>query len=218
MTAPLIVLAVFALLAGFVGVHPDFPILGGIFSPNGNPFHNFVGGTLLAHPESIPFNIFPVLVSFAVALGGLYVGYRVYWVNPLKAGQPDPMVARLGSFYPTLKNKYYFDELYGRIFVTPLQWFARNVAYEFFDKGVIDGFLHLIGRVFTWVGDLLKNLNLWLIDGVGDGIPILIARFGGWIRWIQSGQVQQYMLLVIIAALIIGIVFALSTGALQAAP
>ncbi len=99
----------------------------------------------------------------------------------------------------------------------PSQWFAKKVAYEFIDKGIIDGFLSLIARVFTWIGDLLKVLNLWLIDGVGDGIPILIARFGGWFRWIQSGSVQQYMLLVIIAALLIGIIFALSTGVLQAA-
>ena len=124
----------------------------------------------------------------------------------------------LGSIYPTLQNRYYFDELYGIIFVRPMQWFAKNVAYEFIDKGVIDGILHLIARVFTWIGDLLKNLNLWLIDGVGDGIPELIGKFGGWFRWIQSGSVQQYMLLAAIAALLISIVFALSTGVLHAAP
>ncbi len=119
--------------------------------------------------------------------------------------------------HTTLKNKYYIDELYGTIFVRPSQWFAQKVAYEFIDKGIIDGFLSLIARVFTWIGDLLKVLNLWLIDGVGDGIPRLIARFGGWFRWIQSGSVQQYMLLAIMAVLLIGIIFALSTGVLQAA-
>jgi NADH-quinone oxidoreductase subunit L len=218
MTLPLIILAVFAVVAGYVGVHPDFPLLGAIFAPDGNPFHHFVGGTLLTEPESIPFNIFPVLVSFAVALGGLYAGYWMYWRKPLAAGQPDPLIAMLGDFHSTLKNKYYFDELYGRVFVAPFQWFAKNVAYEFIDLGIIDGTLHLIGRVFTWIGDLFKNLNLWLIDGVGDGIPELIGRFGGWIRWLQSGSVQQYMLLAAIAAIIVGIIFALSTGVLQAAP
>jgi NADH:ubiquinone oxidoreductase subunit 5 (subunit L)/multisubunit Na+/H+ antiporter MnhA subunit len=124
----------------------------------------------------------------------------------------------LGDFHTTLKNKYYFDELYGRIFVAPSQWFAKSVAYEFIDLGIIDGTLHLTGRIFTWIGDLLKNLNLWLIDGVGDGIPELIGKFGGWIRWLQSGSVQQYMLFAAIAVLILSIIFALSTGVLQAAP
>ncbi|MFN8448627.1 MAG: NADH-quinone oxidoreductase subunit L [Anaerolineae bacterium] len=218
MTLPLIILAAFAVVAGYAGVHPDFPLFGAIFAPNGNPFHHFVGATLVSEPESIAFNIFPVLVSFTVALGGLYAGYLMYWRKPLVAGEPDPMIAILGNYHTTLKNKYYFDELYGRVFVAPSQWFAKTVAYEFIDKGIIDGTLHLIGRVFTWIGDLLKNLNLWLIDGVGDGIPELIAKFGGWIRWLQSGSVQQYMLFVAIAALIVSIIFALSTGVLQAAP
>lgn len=218
MTFPLIVLAFFAIFAGYVGVHPNFPLLGAIFSSGGNPFHDFVGGTLIEHPETIPFNIFPVLVSFAVALGGLYAGYVVYWRKPLVAGEADPMVARLGSLYPTLKNKYYIDEFYIRTLVRPSQWISKNIAYEFIDKGIIDGFLHLVARTFTWIGDLLKTLNLWLIDGVGDGLPVLIEKFGGWFRWVQTGRVQQYMLLVMVAVLIIAIAFALSTGVLQAAP
>ena len=214
-----IVLAVFAFGAGFVGVGPQFPILGSIFSPHGySPFEHFVGGTLMVEPEALGFNLFPVLVSFAVSLGGLYVGYLMYWKKPLVAGEADPLVEMLGSVYPAMQHRYYFDELYGTIIIRPFQWFAKNVAYEFIDKGIIDGTLHLIARVFTWIGDLLKNLNLWLIDGVGDGIPELIGKFGRWFRWIQSGSVQQYMLLAAIGALLIGIIFALSTGVLHAAP
>lgn len=218
MTLPLVVLAFFAIFAGFVGVHPDFPILGGLFSGAGNPFHDFVGATLINHPEGIPFNPFPVLVSFAVALGGLAVGWWMYWRVPLQAGQPDPLVSILGPIHTTLRNKYYFDELNDILFVRPSVWFARAVAYEFIDRGIIDGFLHLIARVATWIGDFIKMLNLWLIDGVGDGIPELIARTGIWFRRLQTGRVQQYMLLLALAVILIGIIFALSTGVLQAAP
>ncbi|MDX2163285.1 MAG: proton-conducting transporter membrane subunit [bacterium] len=219
MTLPLIILSVFAIIAGFVGVHPDFPILGGIFSANGNPFFNLVTLSLVEKPPKIDFNIIPVLFSFGIALGGLWLGYLVYGRKPLTAGQPDPMIDALGSsVHNTLKNKYYFDELYTALLVKPSQWFSRNVSYLFLDKGVIDGFLHLIGRAFTWFGDMLKVVNAWLIDGVGDGVPELFVRFGAWARNIQTGRVQQYMLLIIVVALIIGIVFAVSTGTLQASP
>ncbi len=216
MTLPLIILAFFALFAGFVGVHPDFPIFGAIFSPEGIPFKNFLGPTLVEKPPSVPFNIVAPLVSFLVALGGLGLGYLMYGVRPLKAGQEDPMVKILGPVYGVLKNKYYFDELYDVVFVRPSQWFAREVAYNFLDRGVIDGTLHLIGRVATWIGDLIKMLNLWLIDGVGDGVPELVQRFGSYFRRIQTGRVQEYMLIVAIVALVIGIIFALSSGVLQA--
>jgi NADH-quinone oxidoreductase subunit L len=217
MTFPLIILAFFAITAGFVGVPTEFPLLGGIFSPEHNAFHHFVGPTLLVEPETPPFNWVPLLTSFVVALGGLAVGYLMYWRKPLQAGEPDPLIGILGTnLHTTLKNKYYIDEIYTRVFIQPSQWFSRVVVSEFIDRGIIDGFLHLIARVGTWIGDFLKLLNTWLIDGVGDGIPELVAMFGAWFRRIQTGRVQQYLLLVAVAALLIAIVFIVSSGAVAA--
>ena len=219
MTLPLIILAFFALAAGFVGVPPDFPLFGAIFSPQTNPFFDFVKYTLLTElqPEKPLFNWIPVLTSFVVALGGLYLGYRMYWRKPLQAGEEDPLVSILGRpLHTTLRNRYYIDELYHVALIVPAQWLAR-IAGDVLDRGVIDGVLMLIARVFTWIGDLFKVLNTWLIDGVGDGIPRLTGQFGNRIRRIQTGQAQQYLLIVVIAALVIGIIFAVSSGLLQAA-
>jgi NADH-quinone oxidoreductase subunit L len=216
MTLPLIILAFFAIVAGFVGVHPDFPLFGAIFSPEHNWFHHFVGPTLIAEPPPIAFSLIPVLFSFAVALGGLYVGYQMYWRKPLAAGEPDPLVAWLGNLYPVLKNKYYLDEFYGRAFVQPSQWFSQVAVSQFLDRRIIDGILHSTGRVGTWIGEFFKSLNTWLIDGVGDGIPELIAVFGVWFRRIQTGKAQQYLLLAALAAILIALVFAVSSGILAA--
>ena len=164
------------------------------------------------HAKAPPFHIVPVATSFIVALLGLWLGYLVYWRKPLKAGQADPMENFLGPLHPILQNRYYLDEVYIAVFVKPSQWLARQVAV-FLDRGIIDAILHVIARIFTWLGDLIKVLNLWLIDGVGDGIPIAIFNFGGWLRRMQSGRVQQYLLLVLAAAVVIGVVLVLSSGA-----
>ena len=229
MTLPLIILTFFALGAGFVGVPSDFPLLNAIFSPEYNPFHHLIIEALPLpeataayaslpdyHPKAPPFNIVPVATSVLVALLGLWLGWLIYWRKPLKAGEKDPMESALGAMYPILQNRYYLDDLYERVFVKPSQWLGFQVI-AFLDKGLIDAFLHVIGRVFTWLGDLVKVLNLWLIDGVGDGIPIAIFNFGGWLRRMQTGRVQQYMLLALVAAVLIGIVLALSSGAVIAA-
>jgi len=47
MTGPLVVLSVFAIGYGWVGIPEHFPLLGGIVP---NWFHEFVGGTLAEHP------------------------------------------------------------------------------------------------------------------------------------------------------------------------
>ena len=226
MTLPLIILAVFAIGAGFVGVPSDFPVLGPIFSPKYNSFHHLIIEALPPteataafaslpdyHPHAPPFNIVPVATSVIVALLGLWLGWMTYWRKPLRAGDPDPMVKALGPLHPILQNRYYLDELYIWLFVRPSQWLAAAVI-ALLDRGIIDSLLHVIGRVFTWLGDLVKALNLWLIDGVGDGIPIAIFSFGGWLRRMQTGRVQQYLLLVLAAAVVIGFILALSSGAI----
>lgn len=214
MQLPLVILAVFAIFAGFVGVPTDFPILGDIFSPNGIVFKEFVKYSLIAElrADAPPFDWIPVMTSFVVALGGLGLGYLMYGRNPLKAGQPDPLVKTLGPVHSLLQNKYYFDELYHLVLVKPAQAVSAFIS-DMVDRGVIDGILHTIGRVSRWLGDLLKTLNLWLIDGFGDGIPMGIAKFGGWFRRIQTGRVQNYILLAALFAIIIGMVFAASAGA-----
>ncbi len=224
MQLPLIILAFFAIFAGYVGVPPDFPIFGWIYSnilgTDVNPFFEYVKYSLLVEiqPPKPPFNPIPVLTSFGVALGGLYAGWLMYGRKPLKAGEPDPLTLIISpSIYNALKNKYYFDELYEVAFVRPSQWFSRVVVSEFVDKGMIDGFIHLIARVGNFIGDLLKVFNLWLIDGVGDGIPEGIGRFGLWFRRMQTGRIQQYLLLTAAAVIVIVIVFIVSTGLLQAA-
>ncbi|MDQ7024237.1 MAG: proton-conducting transporter membrane subunit [Anaerolineae bacterium] len=223
MQAPLIVLAFFAIVAGFIGVPPDFPILGSIFSPEHNFFHNLVvytlpamanGGAEVFHVEAPPVRFFPVFMSVLVALGGLFVGWLMYWRKPLKAGQADPLIRIVGeNVYTTLQRRYYMDDLYDWLFVRPFRWVGINVI-KLIDKGFIDGVLHKIAAIFIWIGDFIKTLNAWLIDGVGDGIPKAIFGFGGWMRRTQSGRVQQYLLIVLLAMIAIGILFALSAGAL----
>ncbi len=210
MTAPLVVLAFFALVTGFVGVHPDFPILGAILSPGeSSPFHEFVGGTLLEHPEALPFNPTAVATSVVVALGGLALGWWVYVVRGYKeATQPDPVQGVLGGWlYSILVNKYYFDELYEAIFIKPAEWFAEKVAYLFIDRGIIDGILHGIGRIAIWIGYLFRSFNTEVVDGVGDGIPMGIGEFGAWFREIQTGKIQQYLLMALVSIIVIGAIF-----------
>lgn len=221
MQLPLIVLSFFALFAGFVGVPTDFPILGSIFSPDHSFFHHWVIYALphneVFHVDAPPFNWIPLLTSFAVALGGIWLGWRMYWRKPLQVGQEDPLINILGrSVYTTLQRRYYIDELYGVLFVAPAKWVAKQVNV-FVDKGLIDGFLHFVARAFTWLGDLFKVLNKWLIDGVGDGIPRAIYDLGGWLRGAQTGRVQQYLLAVLITILVIGLFFALTAGGAVAA-
>jgi NADH-quinone oxidoreductase subunit L len=190
MTLPLIMLAIFALAVGWLGIPDDFPILGGILP---NWFHEFVGGTLLEHPHAPAFNIVPLLTSLVVALGGLGLGWLVY--REIKAGDRDPLEKPLGAIYGVLKNKYYFDELYDRMFVRPAYWFAETFTARWLDRGLIDGILHAIGKFSLRLGSFLRNsFDLPIVNGLADRISQIVRRSGFVARIAQTGQVQGYLL------------------------
>ncbi len=197
MTTPLIVLSVFAIAYGWVGIPEHFPLLGGL-APNW--FHEFVGSTLAEHPETLEFNVVPLLTSLVVALGGLFFGWLAY--RNVKSVSDDKLQI------PLLKNKYYFDEAYDFLFVKPAYWFAENFVYKFLDKGVIDGILHIFGPVTDGIGSIIRNyIDLPVINRfIGDGSADVTYWFGGKLRAIQTGRVQQYLMLALVTFIIIGAV------------
>ncbi len=209
MQFPLLVLAFFALTAGWVGINGEFPVLEWITGGN-NFFHDFVGGTLLHHPEGLPFNWIPVLASLTAFGVGFAGAYYLYGRNPLKQGEQDPMIGILGEgTWAAIQNRLNIDNVWLQIFYVPSEWFARKVAYRAIDKETIDGTLESIAEAFIFIGEFIKNFNLVFIDGVSDGIPMLIGKFSGWFRNIQSGRVQQYLLFSAFILLAIGTFFVL---------
>jgi len=202
MTLPLVILAVFAVGYGWVGIPEHFPGLGGLLP---NWFHGFVGATLLEEPGVLPFNWWPLVTSLVVALGGLGLGWLVY--KDVKAGQRDPLENPLGAIYPFLKNKWYFDEFYAYFVVKPMNWVCE-VFTPWMDRSVIDGILHSVARVALFIGGFLRNrIDKPIINElIGDRTADLFWN-GQNIRFIQTGRIQSYLIgsvgvLIVIAALL----------------
>jgi len=185
MTTPLVVLAIFAISYGWVGIPEHFPVLGGLIP---NWFHEFVGGTLAEHPKAVEFSWVPLGTSLLVALGGLFLGWFVY--RNVNSVEQD----RLQIHW--LKNKWYFDEAYAFLFVKPAYWVSETLVYKWMDKGLIDGILHTFGKVTAWLGKFFRDkIDLPIINEFfGDDTARLAQWFGGRIRPVQTGRIQQYML------------------------
>jgi NADH-quinone oxidoreductase subunit L len=190
MTAPLVVLAIFAVGAGWVGIPAGFL---GLDLPIPNWFHEFVGGTLLEHPPTLPFNWVPLLTSVCVAGGGLLFGWLVY--RRVRAGQADPLEKPLGFLYTAWRRKYWFDEAYDLLLVRPFYWFAETFAYRWIDRGLIDGILHGVAAIALRVGAFLRRyIDLPVVNGFGDLVGEGTKRAGREFRLIQTGRVQQYLI------------------------
>jgi len=202
MTAPLVVLAVFAVSAGWVGIPKGFPLLGGLIP---NWFHEFVGSMLHLEHEAEHGSVIPLLTSLVVALGGLLLGWLVY--RNIPAGAKDPM-EKLGILYKVFKYKYGIDELYQDVFIRPAVWISEVFSYKIVDKLILDGIIEGIGKAALGFGSALrKYFDLPVINkGLTDGSSMAVRKSGEAIRPVQSGRVQDYMLVAVALVVITGLV------------
>ncbi len=207
MQAPLMVLAVFATVLGLIGVPEDFPILGPILGSN--PFHHYIGEMLAltgAHPVALPVNWLVLGISLTLAVGGLAAGWLIYGRKPLAAGQPDPLRARLGPVYTVLENRYYVDEFYQATVIRFSLWLSEVFA-AIDSRWVIDPFVNLVGRAGAALAEILSRADSSVLDGAVNGVGKLVRAGGRGLRQVQTGQVQDYLLVLVTTVLLLLAVF-----------
>lgn len=141
MTTPLLILAVFSVLTGYLGI-PSF--LEPVFS---------TGQEAAAQHGSDGFMI--MLAATTMGLLGIASAYYVYVLNP---HLPDRLAGGLKSLYHASLNKWYVDELYDHLFVRPTLKVASEL-WKRVDVEVIDGAVNGIARAIAWGGWLLRLIQ-----------------------------------------------------------
>jgi NADH-quinone oxidoreductase subunit L len=167
MTVPLVVLAVLSLVGGWVGLphgvlwgnRIDHYLQPSLATAHGGD-HHLAGGVVLLL----------TLLATAIALTSIWVAYTMYLKSP---GMADRVQERVGGFFDVLWNKYYVDEIYDAVILTPYTELSRLV----------------------W-----QVLDVRGIDGAVNGVARIAASTGDWLRRLQTGNVQSYALVMLVGA------------------
>ena len=138
MTVPLMILAFFAIFAGFVGAP---------FMHNGYASYVFYGA-----PHHAEANFFVMGLSTVLALAGIVLAYFMY---QKKSIDPAKIAKASGPIYGILSNRFYVDEFYQWIFDVVVMGFSY--ACKWVDTYIIDGFLDCIANATKWVGKTLRK-------------------------------------------------------------
>jgi len=177
MTIPLWSLGILATIGGALGI-PEF--LGSVFT-HGEAQTNLLHGWLhsvtadveMAMGHSTEWTL--MLISIILAVGGLYVAYRMYGSGAIV--ESDTAFAnRFGALYQTWKEKYRLDELYEGVVVNPL--------VKFSDRG-------------------LARFDMKIVDGVVNTVGGVVRLFGSVFRYIQTGVASSYALALVLGVIIV---------------
>jgi NADH-quinone oxidoreductase subunit L len=123
-------------------------------------------------------------VSLAVALGGIFVAYYVYVLNP---GSADRYAKSLGGIYRAIANKFYVDEAYDAAIVHPLEQGSRAVLLHGIEDVVVQG-------------------------GVSAAVAST-RTVGGVLRLLQSGNIRSYAVYTLLGAIVfLGVMVASGGG------
>lgn len=147
MTTPLIILAIFAAIAGFVGIP----------SKHGNLFSNFLGPVFGFEHDSASSITNLMLMAIAVVAAG--VGFLIAWLMYYKKSiNPEKVAERVSGLYRLLFNKYYVDEVYDAILVNPIKRFAE-ILWRAFDDKVVDGAVNGVASLVEWSSGIVRRIQ-----------------------------------------------------------
>ncbi len=143
-----------------------------------------------------------------VSLGGLALGYYAYRGFDSAAAQ-DPAKRVTGAWYwNLLQNRYKIDQFYDLVFVKTGHWLSDVLTYRWIDKKVIDGFIEGVAKGTMNVGAAVRRwIDVRVVNWLADHIGIGVRASSRELRQVQTGRIQQYMLLAVLLVVIVGAVF-----------
>lgn len=190
MTVPLIILAVLSIFGGFIGIPallhiPSFPF---------DLYHWLEPVTGSPHAEAVAANhtleAILMIGSVVIALIGIGLATMMYLKRPEMA---EKMAASFPRLHNLLYRKYYVDEIYDATVVQPIKNLCLFLSS--FDLKVIDGIVNgsAWATLKTSIASIWVDVNF--VDLSVNLVGAIVRYFGGIVRKMQTGAVQNYGLI-----------------------
>ncbi|MGH3108139.1 MAG: NADH-quinone oxidoreductase subunit L [Rubrobacter sp.] len=197
MTGPMMILAFFAIVSGWVGIPEAFGL------PVRDYFSEFVrpsefAAATLGH-EAHAFSFVLGGISVVSGLLGIGLAYSLYVARPEWAGE---LAARFSWLHTFLDKGWYFDALYGATFVRFAMWLGE--ATRRFDRNIIGGLVGGVGRGTLGTGGLLQRLQNGAVQSYALFILLSVLIIGVIAGAQYAAMVVGLIALVTIAAFAVG--------------
>ncbi len=209
--APYAILGVFTVLIGLLA--PLVNIDGALdWAANAYLQGLFPNVAALARPPpAAGFNVSAAAIAFGSVVLGLALSYLFYISRRMDTA---PLVGESGPLHPLyrfLENRWYINAIYYRVFVDPTIGACRAILDQFEVRGI-----EKVNPVVAMGGIDLSRVGNWVDSNVVDRVANLVAidgeSFSRSVRRVQTGILEQYLLIFSLGLAVILLFFILSMG------
>lgn len=210
MTVPLMILAGFSVVAGFVNA-PGFKF-GDTIVLRYTGFTEWLATRAISplgdhHPESLEWSL--ALYGTIAAVGGIALGWMLFGKDAKTQQERDRL--SIPVLYPILRAKYYLDHLALAIVAVIKGPAARFVDWT--NTYIFDSIVNAVGFSAGRIGKVVYNtVDQGIVDGIFNGSAGLASGAGGLLRKIQTGRIQQYAGALVIGAVALVVGFVIFIG------
>jgi NADH-quinone oxidoreductase subunit L len=192
MTVPLLILAVFSVVAGYDFWHSKLldPAAAGVVVAKAGMALDGAGlavaGSIGHHEHSS----LVMILAIVAGVGGLAFGYVVFGSgDPAKVARWKSKPVRL--LEPACAAKFGFDEFYRELILRPAYLIARFFAFA--DKEGVDGAVNGIGRAATHTSALSGATDRVVVDGLVRGTGAAVLLGGDGVARMHGGRLRSYL-------------------------
>jgi len=170
MTIPLMALAVLSVIGGLIGIPALFS------GEGGNKFEHWLEPIFknselkLSHYQTYAHSteITLMIVSVILAVTGILVARNIYLKNPSFA---DKMKNKFNGIYKILWNKYFIDEFYDWLIVTPIYRLSESVLWKITDTKLIDGTVNGLASIVNSISTRIRKFE----NGIAQFYALIMA-------------------------------------------
>ena len=198
MTTPLIVLAGFAVVAGWVNIPGIYTGFTDWVTTRKNPIVEY-------HPES--FDYFALSSGLLAGLAGIGLAYYVYQI----LGRPEDgdQKIKVEPIWNILENKYYLDYFYFKYIINPIKSTVANIV-DRFNTNILDRTVNMFGIAATFLGNIVyEKFDQGGIDKALNISSSSTDALGARVKLIQTGKTQHYIMYFLTGVIVISLLILL---------
>jgi NADH-quinone oxidoreductase subunit L len=187
MTGPLVGLAGASVVVGFLGA----PQLGAVFGD----------WVYFEHPHESSFLFWVAVVGTLAAAAGIALAYPLY----RERRERDPLMS-FPRAWNLLQNRYYIDSFYMRTVIYPVRD-RLSAAVDWSNQHILDGAVNGAAWITRGFATFIGWIDRTFVDGLVNAVGGLTGATGGLLKYLQTGNVQWYAVLLFVGVVALTIVF-----------